>query len=122
VDDGLTLGSRVRCHAAGLERRVRSTRWSDRCLGFVVTRRSVTLRLGRHAVDHLVALGHGEIAYVDGGDNLGADLRRDGYRTAVADHGLHDQIRVALGGYTEGQSASARGDGLSDDFRSWMAT
>ena len=88
----------------------------------VVSRRSVTLRLGRHAVDHLVALGHGEIAYVDGGDNLGADLRRDGYRTAVADHGLHDQIRVALGGYTEGQSASARGDGLSDDFRSWMAT
>src|SRR3954447_1239959 len=31
----LTLGSRVRCHGAGLERRVRSTQWSDRCFGLV---------------------------------------------------------------------------------------
>src|SRR3954452_24561113 len=31
----VTLGSRVRCHGAGLERRVRSAQWSDRCFGLV---------------------------------------------------------------------------------------
>jgi DNA-binding LacI/PurR family transcriptional regulator len=61
----------------------------------------------RQAVDHLVGLGHRAIAYVDGGPNPGADQRRDGYRTAMAGHGLDDEVRVVLGGYTEDEGAAA---------------
>jgi DNA-binding LacI/PurR family transcriptional regulator len=61
----------------------------------------------RQAVDHLVALGHRAITYVDGGPNPGADDRRDGYRTAMTDHGLTEHIRVVLGGYTEDEGAEA---------------
>jgi DNA-binding LacI/PurR family transcriptional regulator len=61
----------------------------------------------RQAVGHLVALGHRAIAYVDGGPNPGADQRRDGYRTAMTDHGLETEIRVVPGGYTEDEGADA---------------
>jgi DNA-binding LacI/PurR family transcriptional regulator len=61
----------------------------------------------RQAVDHLVALGHRAIAYVDGGPNPGADDRSAGYRAAMADHGLDGEIRVVPGGYTEDEGADA---------------
>jgi DNA-binding LacI/PurR family transcriptional regulator len=61
----------------------------------------------RQAVDHLVQLGHRDIAYIDGGHNPGADLRRDGYLAAMNDHGLTGAARVISGGYTEEEGAQA---------------
>jgi DNA-binding LacI/PurR family transcriptional regulator len=61
----------------------------------------------RQAVEHLVALGHREIAFIDGGDNPGADHRREGYRNAMRDHDLADQVRIVAGGYTEDDGAAA---------------
>ena len=61
----------------------------------------------RQAVDHLIGLGHQSIAYIDGGENPGAEHRRDGYRAAMTDHGLDSHIRVVGGGYTEDEGARA---------------
>ena len=61
----------------------------------------------RQAVDHLVELGHRDIAFIDGGDNPGAALRRDGYRAAMSDHGLGGHVRVVPGGYTEEEGSQA---------------
>ncbi len=68
----------------------------------------------RQAVDHLVSLGHQAIAYIDGGENPGAERRRDGYRTAMSDHGLDARIRVVAGGYTENKGVRA-GERILDD-------
>jgi DNA-binding LacI/PurR family transcriptional regulator len=70
----------------------------------------------RQAVDHLVALGHRAIAYVDGGLNPGAEDRRDGYRAAMTDHGLEAEIRVVPGGYTEDEGADAAEKLLSESL------
>ena len=59
------------------------------------------------AVDHLVSLGHRDIAFVDGGANPGARDRQAGYRTAMRRHGLHTRVRVVPGGYTEDEGAKA---------------
>jgi len=61
----------------------------------------------RQAVDHLVGLGHHAIAYIDGGDNPGAEDRRAGYRAAMTDHGLAADIQVISGGYDEDDGAAA---------------
>jgi DNA-binding LacI/PurR family transcriptional regulator len=61
----------------------------------------------RQAVDHLVGLGHRAIAYIDGGENPGAEDRRAGYRAAMADHGLTSDIQVVSGGYNEDDGATA---------------
>lgn len=61
----------------------------------------------RQVVDHLVGLGHRAIAYIDGGDNPGAEDRRAGYRTAMTDHGLAADIQVISGGYNEDDGAAA---------------
>ncbi|MCW2704584.1 MAG: transcriptional regulator, LacI family [Blastococcus sp.] len=53
------------------------------------------------SVDHLVGLGHAQIAYVDGGAGEIAAARRDGYRRAMLRHGLRDRIRVIPGDHTE---------------------
>ena len=53
------------------------------------------------AVDHLAGLGHQDIAFVDGGRGTIASDRRRGYRQAMRDHGLEDQIRIIPGDHTE---------------------
>ncbi len=53
------------------------------------------------AVDHLVALGHRRIAYIDGGSSSVARDRRRGYRSAMTRHGLADAICVIPGSFTD---------------------
>ena len=53
------------------------------------------------AVDHLVGLGHRDIAYVDGGPGTIATDRRSGYLRAMRRHGLDDRVRVLAGDPTE---------------------
>ncbi|MEE2048474.1 substrate-binding domain-containing protein, partial [Nocardiopsis tropica] len=61
----------------------------------------------RQAVDHLVSLGHGDIAHVDGGDRPGARERLRGYREGMAAHGLSGRVDVLPGDYTEESGARA---------------
>jgi DNA-binding LacI/PurR family transcriptional regulator len=63
----------------------------------------------RLAVDHLVELGHREIAHVDGGRSPKSADRRRGYRDAMAHHGLADHVRIQPGGQSaEAGAAAAR--------------
>lgn len=61
------------------------------------------------AVDHLVGLGHRDIAHVDGGTGPAADARRRGYRAAMRRHGLDGAARVVPGGDSLGAGARAAG-------------
>jgi DNA-binding LacI/PurR family transcriptional regulator len=65
------------------------------------------------AVDHLVALGHRAVAFVDGGRGTIASDRRRGYRRTMQRHGLAGQVRVIPGDHTEeaGMRAAAALDG-----------
>ncbi|WP_232822679.1 LacI family DNA-binding transcriptional regulator [Glycomyces dulcitolivorans] len=70
----------------------------------------------REVVDHLVGLGHRDIAHVDGGSRPGAPERRRAYRDAMRSHGLADRIRIIPGNHTEeGGQDAARGMLASDD-------
>jgi DNA-binding LacI/PurR family transcriptional regulator len=53
------------------------------------------------AVSHLVALGHREIAFVDGGRGAIAADRRRGYRRAMRRHDLAGRMRIIPGDHTE---------------------
>lgn len=59
------------------------------------------------AVDHLVELGHVDIAFVDGGSGAIAGDRRRGYGDAMRRHGLADRIAVVPGDHTESGGARA---------------
>jgi DNA-binding LacI/PurR family transcriptional regulator len=54
------------------------------------------------AVEHLAALGHRDIALIDGGEGAGAAERRNGYQAAMAKAGLARHVRVEPGDFTEG--------------------
>lgn len=60
------------------------------------------------AVDHLVALGHRDIAFLDGGHGTIASDRRRGYRQAMRGQGFDSQLRIVPGDHTEeaGQRAA----------------
>ena len=53
------------------------------------------------AVGHLAALGHREIAFVDGGKGAIASDRRRGYRRAMRARGCGGHIRIIPGNHTE---------------------
>ena len=53
------------------------------------------------AVDHLIGLGHLDIAYVDGGPGTIATGRRRGYQRAMRRHGMAERCRVLPGAHTE---------------------
>jgi DNA-binding LacI/PurR family transcriptional regulator len=55
----------------------------------------------RLAVEHLVGLGHRDIAHIDGGAQLIADSRRAGYRRTMTAMGLASHIRVITGGQSQ---------------------
>jgi DNA-binding LacI/PurR family transcriptional regulator len=52
-------------------------------------------------VDHLVRLGHHDIAHIDGGRHTISADRRRGYRTAMRRHNETDRVRILAGGTTE---------------------
>jgi DNA-binding LacI/PurR family transcriptional regulator len=53
------------------------------------------------AVSHLAALGHCDIAFVDGGRGTIASDRRRGYRQAMRELGLTGRLRIIPGGHAE---------------------
>ncbi|MFL6151530.1 MAG: LacI family DNA-binding transcriptional regulator [Ornithinibacter sp.] len=59
------------------------------------------------AVDHLAAAGHQRIAFVDGPRGSIARARRQGYRDAMARHGLGAGLDVVRGGADEADGAAA---------------
>lgn len=68
------------------------------------------------AVDHLVELGHHDIAHVDGGTGPGSADRRQGYLDAMSRHALAAQARVIPGGQDE-QSGIEAGAVLLSESR-----
>ena len=60
----------------------------------------------RLAIDHLVELGHSDIAYIDGGSFVSAEPRREAYHAAMAHHGLPTRM-VCGGGFREDGVRSA---------------
>lgn len=68
----------------------------------------------RQVIDHLVELGHRDIAHVDGGDRPGSTERRKSYRAAMRRHGLADHVRVLPGRHTEAAGAEAAALLLAD--------
>lgn len=66
------------------------------------------------AVEHLAALGHRAIAYLDGGPGVVAVDRRRGYRTAMRRHRL-DGLRILPGDHTEEAGMRAGAVLLADD-------
>ena len=67
------------------------------------------------AVEHLVELGHRDIAFVDGGQGTIATDRRSGYLRAMRRHGREERVRVLAGDQTEVAGTSAAKDLVGSD-------
>ena len=61
----------------------------------------------RMAIAHLMALGHREIWYLDGGTFVSADPRRDGFIRAAREAGITDGVRIVPAGGTRADGAAA---------------
>jgi len=61
----------------------------------------------RTALEHLISLGHRDIAHLDGGSIHGATDRRRSYRTLMRRHGLARHIRIYAGGNAEADGIRA---------------
>ena len=64
----------------------------------------------RLVIDHLVHLGHRDIAHVGGVGGLVAEARASAYSEAMREHGLEANVRIEAAGYSEtaGYAAAAR--------------
>jgi DNA-binding LacI/PurR family transcriptional regulator len=80
-------------------------------IDYVMTDEALGARL---VVQHLVELGHEDIAHVDGGRGAGAAPRRSGYVRAMDDAGLRRRARVVGGEFTEDAGAEAAGQLLRE--------
>ncbi|GAB90211.1 putative LacI family transcriptional regulator [Gordonia rhizosphera NBRC 16068] len=101
VDELIELAERAPLVVVG--RRLPADALGDR-LATVRTNDTKGMRL---AVDYLVELGHRDILHVDGGDDPGADDRRNAYRSAMAAHGLAEHARVVRGAHNEAAGEEA---------------
>lgn len=61
----------------------------------------------RQVVEHLVELGHADIAHIDGGPGQISADRRRGYQAAMRAHGLAANVATVAGGGTEADGAAA---------------
>ena len=68
-------------------------------------------------MDHLLQLGHRDIAHVDARNFPGSTIRRTAYLKAMRRHGLDRHIRVVHGGYTEPGGYAAARELLADARR-----
>jgi DNA-binding LacI/PurR family transcriptional regulator len=66
-------------------------------------------------VDHLVGLGHHDIAHIDGGRHTISGDRRRGYRTAMRRHHMADHVRILAGGSAEADGFRAADQLLKAD-------
>jgi DNA-binding LacI/PurR family transcriptional regulator len=71
----------------------------------------------RMAVDHLVATGHRDIHYVDGGAAAMGRTRREGYLAAMAAHGLAGRARLLAGRADEESGVTAAAELLAGPSR-----
>jgi DNA-binding LacI/PurR family transcriptional regulator len=69
----------------------------------------------RQAVDHLGGLGHRAIAHINAGILPGAAERRNGYRNTMRRRGLHDEINLISGDYSEDSGSRAARELLRQD-------
>ena len=65
------------------------------------------------AIEHLVALGHRDIHYIDGGRAVLGHTRREGYLEAMAAHGLRGRARILHGQADEESGARAAAELLA---------
>jgi LacI family transcriptional regulator len=66
-------------------------------------------------VDHLVGLGHHDIAHIDGGRHTISADRRRGYRTAMRRNDEAGYVRIVAGGTSEGDGRRAAEELLRGD-------
>lgn len=71
----------------------------------------------RLAVEHLIELGHRDIAHVGSNGGLVATKRAESYRATMAAHGLADRIRIARSDYTERGGYRATRELLAGDTK-----